>query len=233
MVLRGHAREVTGVAWCPTDPLQLATCGDDASVRVWALARRQLSHSPQAGRGPPCAEAGHLRADMAPPTPVLAARLRVSGAAPATAPAAGAQRLVGSPDGRAGVMSPQRAPFTPRVPDAQLPAVRRTALARQEVISRMDGVRTKQLGRLQKSSVGMPHESQTRDSPGAVRRLPRREIRAGRRPRAASWRSAPSASSSARRPGKGPPAGCAPALACPMAVCTQRLMLRAGMIKQE
>ena len=37
--LEGHSAEVTGVAWCPSDFGRIATCGDDASVRLWALQR--------------------------------------------------------------------------------------------------------------------------------------------------------------------------------------------------
>ncbi|KAI8476372.1 MAG: WD40-repeat-containing domain protein [Monoraphidium minutum] len=35
--LYGHNGEVTSVAWCPSDPCQLATASDDATVRVWTL----------------------------------------------------------------------------------------------------------------------------------------------------------------------------------------------------
>lgn len=38
-VLRGHDREVTAVAWCPTDPHSIATCGDDATVKLWSVQR--------------------------------------------------------------------------------------------------------------------------------------------------------------------------------------------------
>ena len=38
-VLRGHDREVTAVTWCPTDPHSIATCGDDATVKLWHLHR--------------------------------------------------------------------------------------------------------------------------------------------------------------------------------------------------
>lgn len=44
--LAGHAAEVTGVAWCPADAGQVATVSDDASVRVWRLARREGAPSP-------------------------------------------------------------------------------------------------------------------------------------------------------------------------------------------
>ena len=39
LVLKGHDDEVTGVAWCRTDGTQLATCGDDAAVRLWRVHR--------------------------------------------------------------------------------------------------------------------------------------------------------------------------------------------------
>ncbi len=37
--VRGHEGEVSGVSWCGSDGGQLATCGDDAVVRVWCLNR--------------------------------------------------------------------------------------------------------------------------------------------------------------------------------------------------
>ena len=39
--LEGHEREVTAVAWCPTDFSQLATAGDDYTVKVWNIHRKQ------------------------------------------------------------------------------------------------------------------------------------------------------------------------------------------------
>ena len=38
-VLQGHDREVTAVAWCPTDPHSIATCGDDATIKLWSVRR--------------------------------------------------------------------------------------------------------------------------------------------------------------------------------------------------
>lgn len=38
-MLRGNAGEVTGVAWCSTDPTQIVTCHDNATVSVWTLDR--------------------------------------------------------------------------------------------------------------------------------------------------------------------------------------------------
>lgn len=40
-VLSGHEKEVTTVAWCPTDPLQLASAADDCTLRVWKVDRVQ------------------------------------------------------------------------------------------------------------------------------------------------------------------------------------------------
>ena len=40
LVLAGHDREVTAVAWCPSDPHRIATCGDDATVKLWNLQRQ-------------------------------------------------------------------------------------------------------------------------------------------------------------------------------------------------
>ena len=39
--LRGHQKEVTGVAWCPTNLFNVATCSDDHTLRVWK-SHRQL-----------------------------------------------------------------------------------------------------------------------------------------------------------------------------------------------
>jgi WD40 repeat protein len=39
--LGGHGGEVTAVAWCPSDFYQLATAGDDNTVRLWGLPGRQ------------------------------------------------------------------------------------------------------------------------------------------------------------------------------------------------
>ena len=38
-VLEGHSGEVSGVAWCQADANQVATCGDDAVVKVWNVNR--------------------------------------------------------------------------------------------------------------------------------------------------------------------------------------------------
>lgn len=39
LTLQGHTGEVSGVAWCQTDGNQVATCGDDAVVKVWKVHR--------------------------------------------------------------------------------------------------------------------------------------------------------------------------------------------------
>ena len=39
LVLEGHTGEVSGVAWCQTDQNEVATCGDDAVVKVWRVNR--------------------------------------------------------------------------------------------------------------------------------------------------------------------------------------------------
>lgn len=40
--LEGHqGGETAGVAWCATDPLKVATCGDDATAKVWSVNRGQ------------------------------------------------------------------------------------------------------------------------------------------------------------------------------------------------
>jgi len=88
VTLVGHAREVTAVAWAPTEPFQVVTCGDDASVRVWALQRRAPPAAPARERRAAACPAAAARAEMGPPTPLPAARPREPGAAPATAPAA-------------------------------------------------------------------------------------------------------------------------------------------------
>ncbi len=88
VTLVGHAREVTAVAWAPMEPFQVVTCGDDASVRVWALQRRAPPAAPAREHRAAACPAGAARAEMGPPTPLPAARPREPGTAPATAPAA-------------------------------------------------------------------------------------------------------------------------------------------------
>ena len=36
---QAHTADVNCVSWHPTDPALLATCSDDASIRVWRLTR--------------------------------------------------------------------------------------------------------------------------------------------------------------------------------------------------
>ena len=55
-VLRGHSREVTTGAWCPTDFCQLATAADDCTVKIWNVQRAQ---APEA-RDPPGRRGGAL-----------------------------------------------------------------------------------------------------------------------------------------------------------------------------
>ena len=40
VVLSGHTNEVTAVAWCGGDQNEVATCGDDATLRVWRVNRQ-------------------------------------------------------------------------------------------------------------------------------------------------------------------------------------------------
>ncbi|NXX20857.1 DTL protein, partial [Podargus strigoides] len=39
-ILLGHSREVTSIAWCPSDFTKIATCSDDNTMRIWRLRRR-------------------------------------------------------------------------------------------------------------------------------------------------------------------------------------------------
>lgn len=41
--LEGHEKEVTGVAWCPTDLFNVSTCSDDHTIRVWKLHRSEAT----------------------------------------------------------------------------------------------------------------------------------------------------------------------------------------------
>ncbi len=47
VALRGHAREVTGVAWCPTDPLQVAS--PSHSPGSFHVVAQTFSASPSVG----------------------------------------------------------------------------------------------------------------------------------------------------------------------------------------
>lgn len=46
LVLDGFGGEVTGVAWCRADMGEIATCSDDASVRLWKLDREAQPRHP-------------------------------------------------------------------------------------------------------------------------------------------------------------------------------------------
>ena len=66
--LVGHGAEVTGVAWCPTDGGEVATCSDDATVRVWRLVRREeAGRDGGGGRAGGGGEAGQQRQQPPPP----------------------------------------------------------------------------------------------------------------------------------------------------------------------
>ena len=38
LMLTGHTKEVTAVAWCPSDMTKIATCSDDSHLRLWRVA---------------------------------------------------------------------------------------------------------------------------------------------------------------------------------------------------
>ena len=38
LMLTGHTKEVTAVAWCPSDMTKIATCSDDSDLRLWKVA---------------------------------------------------------------------------------------------------------------------------------------------------------------------------------------------------
>ena len=38
LILTGHTKEVTAVAWCPSDMTKIATCSDDSDLRLWRVA---------------------------------------------------------------------------------------------------------------------------------------------------------------------------------------------------
>ena len=40
-LLEGHSNEVTGAAWCASEPNTVATCSDDCSLRVWKVDRAE------------------------------------------------------------------------------------------------------------------------------------------------------------------------------------------------
>jgi len=49
-VLAGHEKEVTTVAWCPTDPLEIASAADDCTLRIWKVDRVQQEEEPDPPR---------------------------------------------------------------------------------------------------------------------------------------------------------------------------------------
>lgn len=46
-IIEGHGREVTAVAWCPSDFFQIATAADDCHVNVWNVDVRQEAEKAQ------------------------------------------------------------------------------------------------------------------------------------------------------------------------------------------
>ena len=38
LMLTGRTKEVTAVAWCPSDMTKIATCSDDSDLRLWRVA---------------------------------------------------------------------------------------------------------------------------------------------------------------------------------------------------
>ena len=46
-VLEGHSSEVTGAAWCASEPNTVATCSDDCSLRVWKVDRTEWPLKPR------------------------------------------------------------------------------------------------------------------------------------------------------------------------------------------
>jgi denticleless len=109
LTLAGHEREVTTVAWCPTDPCQLASAADDCTVRVWNVARRQAEErrAPPARRGAALARAAPaaLRREL-----LAAAFVEGSEGTPSGAAVLGAGALVRLSTGRlAGAAAPEPA----------------------------------------------------------------------------------------------------------------------------
>ena len=45
MMYEGHAGEVNSVVFCPSDPLKLISCSDDASLRIWCgMVHHEISY---------------------------------------------------------------------------------------------------------------------------------------------------------------------------------------------
>ena len=52
-MLTGHTREVTAVAWCPTDLSKMVTCSDDNDLRLWRVNRGKKAPGEITGRSQP------------------------------------------------------------------------------------------------------------------------------------------------------------------------------------
>ncbi|KAK5970951.1 hypothetical protein GCK32_019972 [Trichostrongylus colubriformis] len=52
--LRGHRRVVNGVSWNPKYPNMLASCSQDATVRIWNIARNDILQEPSLLRRKGC-----------------------------------------------------------------------------------------------------------------------------------------------------------------------------------
>jgi WD40 repeat protein len=49
-MLTGHTKEVTAVAWCPSDMTKIATCSDDSDLRLWRVAHEKKAPGEITGR---------------------------------------------------------------------------------------------------------------------------------------------------------------------------------------
>ena len=52
-MLTGHTKEVTAVAWCPTDLSKIATCSDDNDLRLWRVNRGKMAPGEITGKSQP------------------------------------------------------------------------------------------------------------------------------------------------------------------------------------
>ena len=50
LMLTGHTKEVTAVAWCPSDMTKIATCSDDSDLRLWRVAHGKKAPGEITGR---------------------------------------------------------------------------------------------------------------------------------------------------------------------------------------
>ena len=48
-MLTGHTKEVTAVAWCPTELAKIATCSDNNDLRLWRVVRGKRTPGEIAG----------------------------------------------------------------------------------------------------------------------------------------------------------------------------------------